>query len=167
MTALLAAAVVTPVVAAIVLAVTGRRGAVGPDPVRDATVPVVGAVVAAWWAVLATPTDPPTWGALEVSPLLAVTLAGVALVVAGAAPEGVVARSTALTTLTVVAAGVTAGAVEFPDRALAAGVVGGAVLLAVAARSGGAAWTAPVTTCLLYTSPSPRDLSTSRMPSSA
>ena len=146
MTALLAAAVVTPVVAAIVLAVTGRRGAVGPDPVRDATVPVVGAVVAAWWAVLATPTDPPTWGALEVSPLLAVTLAGVALVVAGAAPEGVVARSTALTTLTVVAAGVTAGAVEFPDRALAAGVVGGAVLLAVAARSGGEAWTAPVTT---------------------
>ena len=47
----------------------------------------------------------------------------------------------------------------------------------VATRAGGAAWTttgeiteavdATIYACLLYTSPSPRDLSTSRMPSSA
>ena len=34
-------------------------------------------------------------------------------------------------------------------------------------RRGMTVWNAPADTCLLYTSPSPRDLSTSRMPSSA
>jgi len=75
-----------------------------------------------------------------------VALAGVALVVAASSPTGVVARSTALTALTVVAVGATSGGIEFPDRTLAAGVVGGALLLAVAARSDGEAWTTPVTT---------------------
>lgn len=145
-TALLAAAVVAPAVAAVLLTVAGRRGTERSQATLDAAVPVVGAVVAAWWAVLATPTDTPTWGGLEVSPLVAVALAGVALVVAASSPTGVVARSTALTALTVVAVGATSGGIEFPDRTLAAGVVGGALLLAVAARSDGEAWTTPVTT---------------------
>lgn len=146
MTALLAAAVVAPAVAALVLAFAGRRGTEHRAAALDAAVPVVGVVVAAWWAVLATPTDVPTWGGLEASPMLAVALAGIALVVASSAPEGIVARSTALTALTVVAVGATSGGVDFPDRTLAAGVVGCAVLLAVAARSDGEQWTAPVTT---------------------
>ena len=149
MTALVAAAVVVPVIAAVLLAFTARSGRTADprhDPVRDAAVPVVGLMVAAWWAVLATPTDPPTWGALDVSPVVAVTLAGVALLVAASAPTGVVARSTSLTALTVVAVGTTAGGVEFPDRSLAAVLVGCALLHDAGARGAAGDRPLPFTT---------------------
>ena len=48
-----------------------------------------------------------------------------------------------------------------------ANAIGGDVDVAVLADSAGDIAAAAATVCLLYTSPSPRDLSTSRMPSSA
>ena len=46
-------------------------------------------------------------------------------------------------------------------------LIGMSKVKALVARSSHLGMSAVATTCLLYTSPSPRDLSTSRMPSSA
>ena len=56
--------------------------------------------------------------------------------------------------------------VEFPGRAVRFGTESGTELVVITPADGKPA-TAGNGTCLLYTSPSPRDLSTSRMPSSA
>ena len=149
-TTLLAVALVTPVLASLLLAAASRSSTSSwraDAPRARSVVPVVGAVVAGWWAVLAAASDPPTWGRLEADPTVAVSIAGVAVLVASSEPARALGRSAALTAISVFALGVTANGVTLPgDRSFAAGVAGLALLAAVGQRTEGAGWRSPLTT---------------------
>ena len=121
MNGLLVVALALPLLGAVLVALA---------PSRTVVAPLAGGLTALAWAVLATAEQPAELGRIVASPLVAVTVAGTALLAATHPPATTLARSALLCGVTVAAVAAATGDGGVPDRALGLGIV---VLSAIAA----------------------------------
>ncbi len=131
MTLLLGAVLVVPLLAAVALAPLSRLSGDEARRIADAVVPVTSGLVALGWVVIASASEPPTWGRIVATQTVAVAAAGVAFVGASTSPRGLLGRSTALTGLALFGSAAGIDGLVLPDRSLAAALVGLAFLVVV------------------------------------